>query len=81
MKPKQAQVFAESLAVVCPYCGGAFTNNDGSEMWLPDELQELQGIAKCPECDAKVLIAMTNKAQIQYTRAAVPPTNASSMSQ
>lgn len=66
---KLAQVFAASLEIVCPECGGAQPNpDDGSLQWSAEQLSKNQGVRACVECDATLLVSSTSKAQISYHR-------------
>lgn len=46
---KRAQLVAEAVAVLCPVCGDAQPNRDGSEMWTLDDFRKRDAaLAKGP---------------------------------
>ena len=55
-KRRSARFIVDSFAVVCPHCGGAQPNQDGSEMWTPDDLRLLNGRRNCCDCDNPIMI-------------------------
>ena len=60
------QIVAESVALLCPYCGEAFPSENGSEFWTVEELSGLeQGTKECPSCEQDVTVVLCNKAILQ----------------
>jgi len=59
---KRAQLFAESVSVVCPECGADQPNPDGSMMWLPGDFQP-PAQRRCVSCDVKLLVTSETKVQ------------------
>lgn len=46
---KRAQLVAEAVAVLCPECGEAQPNREGSEMWTLEDFQKREAaLAKGP---------------------------------
>lgn len=68
---KRAQLVAEAVAVLCPECGEAQPNREGSEMWVLEDFQKREAtLAKgrlrssqftCVSCDARMLITGDTK--------------------
>jgi uncharacterized Zn-finger protein len=49
---RAALIVAASVEVTCPYCGEPQPNpNDGSHLWLPEEVRSAQGTRTCVSCD------------------------------
>jgi hypothetical protein len=70
MKPRKmrgtCQVLAESLAVLCPFCGAEQpAPSNGSDLWTPDELRAHQGPRECVSCDEKITVTLFPHAQVQ----------------
>lgn len=64
MKPKRPILIAESVAVVCPECSECQPTDDGSHLWMPDELKHA-GIRYCHNCGAKLLIELKSKVNLE----------------
>lgn len=64
MKMKIAQLIAEAVSVICPACGECLSNKRGSEMWVPEDFDNLDGnVQKCSSCDVNLFISHSNKVQ------------------
>lgn len=63
---RNAQVIAESLAIVCMECSSPQPNpDDGSEQWSPEQLAAHQGVRVCVACDARIRVVAVSTAQVQ----------------
>jgi hypothetical protein len=60
---RRAQLFAEAVAVLCPWCGEPQPEKGGSEMWTRSDFDYKSGIFPCVACDEPVLITVDPKAQ------------------
>lgn len=65
---KRAQLIAEAVAVVCPYCGECQPNcRDGSHLWLPEDFDLFHhhkgSKMDCVSCDKQLLIGHDTKVQ------------------
>lgn len=59
---KRAQLVAEAVAVLCPYCAEPQPNKaDGSEQWTDENFKLLQGSWKCVACDERFMITKESK--------------------
>ena len=60
---RRVQIVAESVAVLCPFCGDAQPNQDGCEMWIPEDFQKHGGKRACVSCMEPILIMHDTKVQ------------------
>ncbi len=71
---KRAQLIAEAVAVLCPFCGDAQPNQGGSEMWTLEDFRvraidrsttrlknDLPAYFTCVSCDARFILASDTK--------------------
>lgn len=62
---RRAQLVADAVAVLCPWCAEPQPNKeDGSEQWTAENFEKLQGRWKCVACDAQFLI--TKDTRVMY---------------
>jgi len=54
---RKAQLVAEAVAVVCPFCGEAQPDGNGSEMWTPESFLRKSGKTACVACEKPFVIA------------------------
>jgi hypothetical protein len=65
MAPRSAQIVAEKVQLVCPYCGETIPNKDGTDDWSKDDLLEFDTTKrKCSGCDKDILVMTHQKARI-----------------
>lgn len=63
--PRRAQLVAEAVAVLCPYCGEAQPAYGGSEFWTQEDFGKAHGIAECVSCEKRLLISTDSKVGFQ----------------
>ena len=68
MAARRAQLVAEAVSVQCPYCGEPQPNQNGSEMWIPEDFAKKSGVFECVGCEEKVLIVGDSKVQYRSFR-------------
>lgn len=64
-QPRRAQLVADGVAVLCPFCGEPQANRDGYEMWTKEEVRRMSGIRACASCDEPMLVSDDPHAQFQ----------------
>lgn len=70
---RHAQIVAESLAVLCPYCGEPLPNPDnGGDGWLPSELTSAASKQTCNSCDEVFRLIPQSKVTITPAPRATP---------
>ena len=64
---KRAQLIADAVNVLCPYCGEPQPNHaDGSEQWTATNFAALtQAIQACVACDERMQIGPDSKVMFQ----------------
>jgi hypothetical protein len=61
---RRAQLFAEAVSVLCPFCGEPQPSPGiGSEMWTRPDFDKKSGEFACVSCDERILITVDPKAQ------------------
>lgn len=63
---RRAQLVADAIAVLCPYCGEPQPNKtDGSEQWTADNFVKILGCSHiiCVSCDKPMLAVPDSKVQ------------------
>ena len=60
---RRAQLVAEAVAVLCPHCGEAQPDANGSEMWTPESFLRKGGKTACVSCDKEMLITSSSVAR------------------
>jgi predicted RNA-binding Zn-ribbon protein involved in translation (DUF1610 family) len=63
MAIRPAQLIAEAVSVNCPHCGACQPNQEGSEMWTPEDFNKKHGILHCISCDKHISIEKRSTAQ------------------
>jgi hypothetical protein len=66
MMIRRAQLVADAVAVLCPYCGEPQPNKvDGSEQWTADNFAAILGKPRivCVACDKPMLAEPDSKVQ------------------
>jgi ribosomal protein S27E len=54
---RAAIIQAATVEVLCPHCGDPQPSADnGSHMWMPDQVRAAQGVVSCVACDEKFRI-------------------------
>lgn len=56
---RRAQFIVSSFSVICPHCGGSQPNQDGSEMWTPEDLESVTSgnyARRCVDCEELIAI-------------------------
>jgi len=64
---KAAILYAETVAVCCPYCSAEQPNkDDASELWLPEQLKRanVSGDLKCVACDKTMKFPLPRKIKL-----------------
>jgi hypothetical protein len=68
---KAAMIQAAALEVICPHCGDPQPSPDnGSHMWMPEQVTVAQGIVTCVACDEKFRIHAQSRVVVAL---ALPP--------
>lgn len=63
---RRAQLVADAVAVLCPYCAEAQPNReDGSEQWTAENFKRLPALWKCVSCGAQFIVASESKVMFQ----------------
>lgn len=61
---KRAQLVADAVAVLCPFCAEPQPNKqDGSEQWTVENFRLLQGSWTCVSCDERFMVSCDTKVQ------------------
>lgn len=54
---RAAIIQAATVEVLCPHCGDPQPSADnGSHMWMPEQVRAAQGVVSCVACDEKFRI-------------------------
>ena len=62
---KRAVLVASAIEIRCPHCGEPQPSPDnGSDMWLPFQVEAFQGVRKCVSCDKPFDIQAMSKIQV-----------------
>lgn len=62
---KRAQLVAEAIAVLCPFCAEPQPNKrDGSEQWTKENFIGVSQTLKCSACDAWFML--TNDTKVMF---------------
>jgi len=71
VKPKaahsrRAQLVAEAVAVLCPWCAEPQPNHEGSEMFVFEDFAKVDPpLRQCVSCDQWILVVNDSKVQFQ----------------
>lgn len=65
MARRVAQLVAEAVAVLCPYCGEPQANKDGSQLWLKFEVKDADSTVVCQSCDAEMYVFNSKKVKFE----------------
>lgn len=63
---RDAQIIAEAVAVICPYCAATQPNKDGSEMWTAEDFLTGFNIHKCVSCDE--VMRLVFQSRVSFSR-------------
>ena len=62
---RKAQLVAEAVTVVCPFCGEPQPGVNGSEYWTHEDFAKLSGRRKCSSCDEEITVVTDSKVQFR----------------
>ena len=64
--PRRAQLVAEAVAVLCPFCEEVQPAYGGSEFWTQEDFARVKGpVRKCVSCEERILISSDSKVGFQ----------------
>jgi len=59
---RRAQLVAEAVAVLCPFCAEVQPAYGGSEFWTREDFARVKGpVRECVSCDKRILISSDSK--------------------